>query len=285
MERSDKIILVTGATGHQGGAAARHLLEDGWRVRALTRDPGKAEAHSLQELGAEVMRVNMLDRTAVDSAMEGAYGVYLMGTSMEGGARGEERMDHDVIDSARAHGIEHLVYSSTIGAGQPGGLPWVQPKSHLERFIRDSGLPATIWRPAYFMENNLFHKDEIFAGKFTGTDWPDTVHPMIAVDDIGRFVALAFSDPRRFVSATMTIAGDEPTFAEMAETFSSVIGIPVVYERTQTPSEPAPPMPGPRDEQFPEIDLEACRRLIPDLANFEEWVRATGWKASVRSGG
>lgn len=281
MERGDKIILVTGATGHQGGAAARHLLEDGWRVRALTRDPNKAEAHSLSELGAEVVRADMLDRAAVDSAVDGVYGIYLMGTSMAGGPELEERMDRDVIESAQAAGVQHLVYSSTIGAGVPSDFSWVESKTHLENFIREQGLPATIWRPAYFMENTLRHKEEILAGRLTGPDWPETEHPMIAVDDIGRFCALAFREPERWIGETMTIAGDMLTFAEMADTLTNVLGIPVLYDRVEQADSVAPPHPPIGVRQFADIDVGECRKLVPGLASFGDWILATGWKTQV----
>ena len=50
---NDKVVLVTGATGQQGGATARHLLANGWPVRALTRDPNSPAALALAEAGAK----------------------------------------------------------------------------------------------------------------------------------------------------------------------------------------------------------------------------------------
>lgn len=285
MDTQGKTILVTGATGHQGGAAARHLLEDGWRVRALTRDPNKAEARSLEMMGAEIVRADMLDRPAIESALTDVYGVYLMGTPNEGGPEMEERMDDEVAAAAAHVGVQHLVYSSTIGAGNPSAVePWVASKSRVEQFIRDEEIPATIWRPAFFMETTLRHRDEIIAGRYTGPDWPETQHPMIAVDDIGRFVALAFREPERYIGVTSTIAGDVLTFAEMAETLSEVLGIPVEYSQVEVEGMPRPARPPVGVHQFPEVDVEACRQLIPDLASYGQWVMATGWKAQVAAG-
>lgn len=283
MERGNQIILVTGATGHQGGAAGRHLLEDGWRVRAITRHPDKPEARALAEIGAEVVEADMLDRAALDSAMSDVYGVFLMGTPYEGGPEVEERMDADVIDAARDANVQHLVYSSTIGAGAPSEFEWVDSKTHLESYIRDAGIRHTIWRPAYFMENTLGHKHEILLGTYTDTAWPETVHPMIAVDDIGRFVALAFREPERWIGATMTIAGDRMTFAEMGDTLSRVLGIEVVFEHIEKPELPTPPRPQPDERQFTDVDVDECRRLVPDLSRFEDWIVATGWKALVEA--
>ncbi|MGH3864069.1 NmrA family NAD(P)-binding protein [Actinokineospora sp.] len=62
MTANDRVIAVTGATGRQGGAVARHLLSDGWRVRALTHDPDSAKARALATAGAEVVKADMDDR-------------------------------------------------------------------------------------------------------------------------------------------------------------------------------------------------------------------------------
>jgi uncharacterized protein YbjT (DUF2867 family) len=279
MERDDKLILVTGATGHQGGAAARHLIRDGWKVRALTRDPNKAEAHSLAILGAEIVQVDLLDRSAVDAAMQGVWGVYLMGTPSEGGPKAEEKMGCDVIDAAKDTGVQHLVYSSVLGADHPSTEIWAQAKSVVEQYVHDSLVPFSILRPTFFMENEMWHKDEILAGKLTGPDWPESMHPMIAIDDIGRFAALAFAAPETFLGATMTIAGDCMTFAEMAETLSAELGIPISYEHAEQPEMSSQPHPAPGVAQYPDVDVEECRRLIPDLATFAKWIDATGWKA------
>ncbi|MDQ2692029.1 MAG: NmrA family NAD(P)-binding protein, partial [Chloroflexota bacterium] len=71
-----KIIVVVGATGRQGGQVVRHLLKQGWRVRALTRKPEGKKAAELKALGAEVVRANLDDKTSLEAAFGGAYGLY-----------------------------------------------------------------------------------------------------------------------------------------------------------------------------------------------------------------
>ncbi|CAN5356971.1 hypothetical protein BH24GEM3_BH24GEM3_11210 [soil metagenome] len=75
-ENRDRLILVTGATGKQGGATAHHLLRRGYRVRALTRNPSQPAATTLREQGAEVVEGNLDDRASLERALEGAYGVF-----------------------------------------------------------------------------------------------------------------------------------------------------------------------------------------------------------------
>lgn len=76
MTINDKIIAVTGATGLQGGTVARKLLADGWKLRALTRDANKPAAKDLASRGAEVVPGDMEDRSQLDAAFKGAYGVF-----------------------------------------------------------------------------------------------------------------------------------------------------------------------------------------------------------------
>ena len=81
----DAMIVVTGATGHQGGAVTRHLLKEGWRVRALTRDPTRPKAQALATLGAEVMQGDMGDAASLRPVFADAYGVYSVQNPMISG--------------------------------------------------------------------------------------------------------------------------------------------------------------------------------------------------------
>src|SRR6266508_6056668 len=118
---NDKIIAVTGATGQQGGAVARKLLADGWKVRALTRDENKPAAQELASLGAELVAGDMENRAELDSAFKGAYGVFSMQNFWlpNVGFEGEIRQGKNVADASKAAGIQHLVNSS-FGAAHRG---------------------------------------------------------------------------------------------------------------------------------------------------------------------
>ncbi|MCY7363267.1 MAG: SDR family NAD(P)-dependent oxidoreductase, partial [Ignavibacteria bacterium] len=71
MDKKEKVILVTGATGQQGGAVAIHLIKDGWKVRALVRDENKPAALELQKLGAELFKGDLGNMESIEKAMEG----------------------------------------------------------------------------------------------------------------------------------------------------------------------------------------------------------------------
>jgi uncharacterized protein YbjT (DUF2867 family) len=113
----ERLILVCGATGSQGGAVARSLLDRGFRVRALTREPQKPEAQALAEQGAEVVQGDMEDRSAMDQVLvEGIYGVFSVQNFWEAGYDREVEQGKTVADVAKAAGVEHFVYSSVGSA-------------------------------------------------------------------------------------------------------------------------------------------------------------------------
>lgn len=95
------LILVSGATGNQGGAVVRRLLERGFRVRALSRDTQKPEAQALAEGGAEVVRGDLNDPASVEQAVEGVYGVFSVQNFYEGGYEGEVRQGKTLADAAK----------------------------------------------------------------------------------------------------------------------------------------------------------------------------------------
>lgn len=281
MDVANKTILVVGATGQQGGAAARHLLADGWKLRALAYHPDSPAAQALAAQGVELVPGDLLDRPSLDRAVEGVYGVYSMQSPASAGADGEIAEGMNMAEAAAAAGVQHFVYSSVEGAQAEDGPSWVQPKHRIETHIAELRLPATIWRPVSFMENYLRHESEIQNGKLSGPAWPESDQYLIAVNDIGRFVALAFSDPERFIGTAMAIAGDKLTVAEVAATFARALNHPVMFVHAEMPGMPPIPQPTPGEAQHVRADLKACRELLPDLMRLEDWIRATGWRPVV----
>lgn len=278
MDRSGMTILTTGGTGHQGGAATRHLLADGWHVRALVRDPGKPEARALADAGAELVVGDLTDRASLGAAVAGAYGVFSVETPAGVGPEGEEAEGINIADAAAAAGVKHLVYDSVRGADRDAGLPFVTTKHHVEEHVRGLGIPYTIWRPVTFMENILRQRGDILAGHLRLPWPPDELHQHIAVDDIGRFVALAFREPDTWLGHATEIAGDELTWTTMAETLSRVTARPVVYEQVPRPDGTPQPKPDTTGLPVMRADIPALRRHIPDLQTFDFWVRTVDWR-------
>ena len=105
----DRPIVVAGATGKQGGAVARRLLDRGHKVRALTRNPDKPAAQALAERGAEVARADLEDRASLDAALRGAAALFSVQDFLEAGVAAEQRQGITLTEAAAASAIEHIV--------------------------------------------------------------------------------------------------------------------------------------------------------------------------------
>src|SRR5579875_3300369 len=219
----DRLILVTGATGHQGGAALRHLRTKGFPVRALTRDPDKLAAGALRAEGAELVRGDLHDIDSIRRALDGVYGVYSVQNWQEG-AESEVRQGINLADAANRADVSHFVYSSVGSADKNTGIPHFDSKFRVEEHIRGTGLAYTIVRPVFFMENWLGMRGGIERGTLALPLRPETRLQMIAVDDIGAFVEMAFSKPGKWRNRAIDIAGDDLSMSEIAEAFGRVSG-------------------------------------------------------------
>jgi uncharacterized protein YbjT (DUF2867 family) len=283
---NNKIIAVTGATGQQGGAVARKLLADGWKVRALTRDLNKPTAQALAQAGAELVTGDMDSRTELDAAFQGAYGVFSVQNFWlpNVGFEGEIQQGKNVANAAKAAGVQHIVYSSVGSAHRGMGQKHFESKWIVEQYIHTLGVPYTILRPVFFMDNHNWNRAYILSGTYTGMGLrPKKGVQSIAVEDIGVFAALAFANPQEFDGKTIELAGDELTEAQTAKVFSKVIGRPVNLV--------APSGGGRRgsEEEMKamfnffngegyDASIPALRKLHPGLLTLEQYLRKNGWE-------
>jgi uncharacterized protein YbjT (DUF2867 family) len=282
---SDKTILVIGITGQQGGAMARQLLAksaEGWRVRGLVRDLDKPAAKAFQTQGVELVVGDLDDRASLDRAVRGAYGVYSVQTVV-GLPEVEIRQGNDLADAAKAAGVQHFVYASVGGADRNTGNPHFDSKWVIEEHIRAIGLPATILRPVFFMDNFNWLRPVILSGIVAPMALrPQTRLQLIAVDDIAGMAALAFAQPQQFIGKALEIAGDELTFPQIAEVFTRVVGRPIRYapELAQRWGEGDDGAKLNRwfDEKGFKADIPALRAIYPALMDFETFLRKTGWE-------
>lgn len=281
-----RVVLVTGATGKQGGATARHLLDRGYAVRALTRDPSSGSAGELKRLGAEVVQGDLDDRGSVERAVKGVYGVYSVQNFWETGFDREVEQGVSLADAAKRAGVEHFVYSSVGSAHRDTGLSHFESKWKIENHIRDIDLPHTIFRPVWFMENWEGFRSWILSGNLALPLSPDANYQQIAVDDIGAFAAHAFDNPDQWLGRAVDLAGDESSIGEVARTFSRVIGRPVEYSQVswedylKTAGQEYHDM----FRWFQDVGYDAniadLRREGPELTSFEGYLRENGWEGA-----
>jgi uncharacterized protein YbjT (DUF2867 family) len=290
-QRTDRLVLVTGATGNQGGAVARSLLDRGFRVRGLTRNPDKPEAQALADRGAEVVQGDMEDRSAMERVLEGAYGVFSVQNFWEAGYDREVQQGKTVADAARAAGVERFVYSSVGSAYRQTGIPHFDSKWEVEEHVRRIELPYTILRPVFFMQNWEGMREMVLGGTLAQPLDPDKPFQQVAVEDIGAFAAIAFERPSEWLGREVDLAGDEQTMPEIAETFGRVKGREVDYYQVpwdqfeeQMGEEYAVMYRWFNDVGY-EADIAALREEYPELTTFEGYLRSHGWVGAGSSGG
>jgi uncharacterized protein YbjT (DUF2867 family) len=281
----DRMILVTGATGHQGGATARELLARGFRVRALTRDPGKPAAQALREQGAEVVEGDLDDRASVDRALDSAYGVFSVQNFWETGYEREIDQGLRLADAAQEAGVEHFVYSSVGSAHRNTGLSHFESKWQIEEHIRASDLAHTIFRPVWFMTNwdGPYLRPSIVAGTLALPLDPGTNFQQVALEDVGAFVALALENREQWLGRSVDLASDEGTVGAVVETFSRVIGRPVAYQQVtwedyrQAAGDEYHDMFRWFQDVGYDADIPALAQEGVALTSFEQHLRSSGW--------
>lgn len=291
-------VLVTGATGKQGGAVAAALLERGVPVRALVRDPGAAPAIALRARGAVLVQGNFDDPGSLRVACEGARAVFsVQHPNMADLESDSERVQgKNLVEAARALGVPQFIHTSVSGAGahhrrapgwdleQGATRNYWESKAYTEELVKNAGFRFwTIIKPSFFMEN-FIRPSMMFEGgtgdRLLTTIAPDTELALVAVQDIGAVAAAAVQDPSRFHGVELELASERLTMREIARALSRALGFPIEapsltvdeaiarglmpmfarsHERLNRHGSPATP--------------EAARALGVPLTDFETWLR------------
>ncbi|PJZ48817.1 NmrA/HSCARG family protein [Leptospira saintgironsiae] len=284
MSQKDKIILVFGATGQQGGETAKYLLKNHWKVRAFTRSPSSENSLMLKKFGAEIFQGDMEDSTSLDSAMSGVYGVFSVQPPEwepnESTDTNEIKVGISVADSAKKAKVSHLVYSSVIGAERQSSFR--THKWEVEKYIHNLGIPFTILRPTGFMENLIHPRSGIPGGLLYETVSPDSRIHMISVEDIGAFAGLAFENPEKYLGRTIDLVGDSLTPLQIVDILSMFldrrieymrIPLETVYSHNKILGQLTEWI---NREGYPKVDLDSLRNVYPGLLSFSQWLEKTG---------
>ncbi|MDT8912805.1 NmrA family NAD(P)-binding protein [Amycolatopsis sp. PS_44_ISF1] len=274
-------VLVTGATGRQGGATARALLAAGIPVRALVRDPARAGA--VAALGAELATGDLHDRESVTRAANGARAVFSVQMPAFTGDgfdfHGEVAQGVNLVEAAKAAGVPQFVHTSVSGAGRHVEAPgWAEgrwasmegtlnAKAAVQDRVRAAGFPHwTLLKPAFFMENFRPSLRFLFPrgveGGLVSVIKPDTRVSLVAVADIGRAAAAAITDPARFDGVELELASDHRPMTEIAAVLSGALG---------------------RELRAPDLtEREAVAAGMPPMGASHEWLNVIGQPARPR---
>lgn len=285
-------ILVTGATGSQGGALVPELLARGFRVRALTRNPAKPAGQALAALGAEVVAGDLDDEASLRRACEGVHGVFSVQNFWEKGVGYQREIDQGckLARAAHAAGVAHFVQTSVANCDNAEGVLHFQSKYEIEKYVISLGLPYTFLREVFFMEN--FTQPVMTSGGkramdpywilpvITGLLDKNTRFHMITVEDIAWFAAEAFSFPEEYLGKAVDVASDVLTADEMKAIYHKVTGrrvLPTVGLLTRLMLRIVNPESA---RQFRwnnavgwHFDVAPLRKRHPDITSFEQFLR------------
>ncbi len=313
-------IAVVGATGQQGGALAKAILddpEDRFTCRALTRNPDSEAARALADQGADVVAADLDDEGSLVRAFEGAYGAYCMTNFFEHFSPERElQQAANLARAAKAAGIRHAIWSTTEDSRDwpelhnrlpvlDGGyrVPHWDAKAQANEFFTDNGVATTFLRMSMFWENF----------RTPGTpQYPQRDHdgvlaitlpagearlPGMAAADIGGCGYAVLKAGQEFVGKTVGLAAEALTGYELAEGLSELHGETVRYNSIPLGALRSAPMPGAaavanmfqivtdgNDKYCGHYDVAVTRSLNPQLQTFDAWITANNDMRSVPAG-
>ncbi|MBI5032323.1 MAG: SDR family oxidoreductase [Chloroflexi bacterium] len=232
--------LLVGATSKLGVRVARRLLADGKPVRAMTRTPAKAE--ELKKLGAQIVQGDLRDAGSLKRACAGVEKVFDAAHGFPGeGNNNPFTVDQDgnraLVDTAKAAGVKHFVFTSMLGAGVVNSVDFFRIKYASEEYLCASGLSYTILRPSAFMESwaTLVGEPIIKTGKTTIFGRGDNPINFVSVDDVARYALIALDD-QRARNQIIEIAGPENlTMNQVAAVFEKLAGHPAQKSHVPLP--------------------------------------------------
>ena len=264
-------VLVTGATGGQGGSTARHLLERGLPVRALVRSPESTPALALAEAGAELVTGSFDDEAALAAAMRDVRAVFSM--QQDGAPLAEFRK---LVDAAVAAGVEQYVHTSVSGVRQQAASSGstVDPvkgdywptKIAQEKIVRDAPFPQRAFlRPSLILDNLVLRAHFLYPRLASEGDLliampADQPVSFISYDTIGRVAAEVLTNPVRFDGAEIELADAYASYAELAAALEQASGKAVTVTAVG-------------------LDTAIERGLPPRVAHSHVWLSEVGYPA------
>ncbi|KAJ4986341.1 NmrA-like family protein [Stagonosporopsis vannaccii] len=294
-------LLVTGATGKQGGSTINALLKANadFEIIALTRNAQSASAQKLQAKSSKIKVItgNLDNPEGVFQKAKEATKLPIWGVfSVQGcekvaigdgaSVQSEEKQGKALIDAAIKHGVEHFVYSS-IDRGvntetDATPVPHFASKYNVEQHlfkVAEGIMDWTILRPVAFYENLV----PGFLGKVFATSWDMNIKKnkplqLIATSDIGFFAAEAFIRPEEFKGKKVSLAGDELTYDQFKTIFEEKTGqtLPTTFRFVASGIHMLVKDLGLMFKWFGAVgyaaDIQAARSKNPDLKNFRTWL-------------
>lgn len=274
--REDRLVLVTGITGNQGGGVANALLEQGFQVRGLSRNIHSDASRSWASRGVEMVQADFTDYGSIRAAVQGVDGMFLNIT--------EQTPDYieaakNAIDAAYNAGAEHIVFTSNIPANPESGFNHNpdRTKRMIELHLRASGKSYTTLRIPFLMENLMRERDMLGLLDNGVVDYGEegSLAYYMNSEDMGLLAAAAFADPRAWRGREVNMASDAMSYKQLAELVSDLSGLEISYRVA-----PWSEMNGPFVANFqffeslgPEAyDMQQIRSEFPQVQSLEQYL-------------
>jgi uncharacterized protein YbjT (DUF2867 family) len=283
---TDTRVLVTGATGNQGGAVIDHLLahEASFDVRGLTRDASSDAAAALEERGVTVQEGDLEAPESFRAHVADADAVFAVTNFWTAGYDAQVEQGTNLADVAAEEGVDQFVFSGVGSHEQDTGVPHFDSAWEIEEYAQDLDLPLTTLQPVFFYQNLEAFAEDILEGTLALPLAEGVSLQMVDVDDVGHAAAVALANPDEFVGERYDLAGDEATLAETAAVLSDVTGADV--DAYHVPIEDAYEDFG---EEFTvmcewfndvgyDADIDALEATFGfEFTGLEEYLRGHGW--------
>ncbi|MDZ4797769.1 MAG: NmrA family NAD(P)-binding protein [Bryobacteraceae bacterium] len=284
------LVLVTGATGKQGGAVAQKLLDSGHQVRALTRKVGSESAADLREQGAEVVGGTLDDPESLRLAAEGVDAIFGMTTPFEAGMDAEVRQGRNLVDAAESLSVP-LVFTSVAWAYSNSGIPHFETKWQTEKYLTSKDIPHTILGPGFFMENTTapwtlpaLRDQGVLAVPLTAK----VPVACIAVGNIADAVVYALENPDQMNGKRFDLAGEIYSGEHLSRMLSEVTGRKIGYyevDKSAVQDDDLRVMFEWYESEKPTVDIPALQAAFPGVHFYtcREWVESQNWSELLGS--
>ncbi len=234
---SNKLVLVLGGTGNQGGSVARELLSHGYGVRILTRNPDSDAALSIKNAGAEVFRGDLSQPSSLEKAAAGVNAAFSVQFADAKDVTVEKRNAIAFVETISKAGVRQVVHTSVNGSNKfprwdkyESHTKYMNQKYEIEELFRNGGFDSwTILHPVYFFENFAqrfawFMNPELKDGVIFSAIKPEIRMDMNCSEDTAALARAAFNDPEGYNKKDIDLASDSLTMGEVAEILSRVKG-------------------------------------------------------------
>lgn len=289
---SRRTVLVTGATGLQGGSVARHLLRSGkYNVRCLTRNTKSEKVRALLQAGGEAIAGDLGDRASLKAAMAGCDVVFGVTNFWEHFER-ERQHGANLVDAVAEAKVPRFVFSTLPSANKITGgkiaVPHLDIKAEIEQYARQRGLNAVYVNVAFYYEN--FINFQMLQRQPDGTlafGFPqgDTPLAALSVEDLGGVVVPLLERFDEVAGKVVGVVGEDAPCSHYAEVMTRVLGRKAAYQ--YIPRDVYAKFAFPGAEELADMfefnrlhipnrkaDLEQCRKLYPAMQDFETWLKA-----------